>query len=131
VNRRGVALLVALLALLLTGALASLVLAAARLRWLSGERQLAARRAFEGADGAAGWHATEWDTQTVAPLRPGVVAALPGRALPGLLQTHDSVIRLGTHLYVVRSVGLVTAADGSVLARDGVALLVEAVPAMS
>jgi len=128
-NRRGVALLAALVALLLAGALAALVLAAARLRWLSGYRQIAGREALEGAAGAAAWHTAEWDSVVAGSLLPGMVTSLVGRRLPGSLRTHDSIIRLGSHLYLVRSVGEVTTGDGSVLARDGVAQLVELWPA--
>jgi hypothetical protein len=126
-NRRGVALLLALLALVIAGALATSVLALARLRWLSGYRQLAARQALEAAAGAAASHAAQWDASGAGSLSPGIVVPLAGRSF-GSLVTRDSLVRLGPNLYLVRSVALVTAGDGSVLARDGVAQLVELVP---
>jgi hypothetical protein len=127
-NRRGVALFAVMVALLLAGALASVVLAAARLRWLSGYRQLAGRQAYEAAAGLVAQHVTEWDSLVTSGLLPGTVAPLAGPSVPGSIRTHDSVIRLGVYLFLVRSVGEVTAADGSVLARDGVAQLVELQP---
>jgi hypothetical protein len=127
-NRRGVALFAVMVALLLTGALAAVVLAAARLRWLSGYRQLAGRQAYEAAAGAVAQHVTEWDSLVTRGLVPGTVAPLAGPSVPGSIRTHDSVIRLGAYLFLVRSVGEVIAADGSVLARDGVAQLVELQP---
>ncbi len=124
-NRQGVALFMAMVALLLAGALATVVLAAARLRWLSGYRQLAARQAYEAAAGAVGRHVAEWDSVVTSDLVPGIVAPLAGPDLPGSIRTHDSVIRLGAHLFLLRSVGEAITADGSVLARDGVAQLIE------
>ena len=124
-NRRGVALLLALVALLIVTGLATAVLAAARLRWLSGSRQLAARQAFEAAAGAVARHASGWDTTVAASLPPGGITALGSRHRSTSPETHDSLVRLGTSLFLIRSVGLVKAMDGSVLAQDGVAQLVE------
>lgn len=121
------ALLIALIALLLVSALATAALAAARLRWISGTRQIAARLAYEAAAGSALRHAAEWDTAAAQTLLPGAARGLGGYRQASLA-TYDSLIRLGAFSYLIRSVAQVAAQDGSVLAREGVAQLVEAVP---
>jgi hypothetical protein len=127
VNRKGMALLIALIALLVVSGLAAAALAAARLRWLSGSRQLAARLAFEAAAGSSARHVSEWDTVAARGLAPTATTGLSGYRQASLV-TYDSLIRLGASLYLVRSIAQVVARDGSVQARDGVAQLVEAGP---
>lgn len=128
-NRKGMAVLVVLITLLLVTGLATAVLTAARLRQVSGARQLAARRALEAATGWAARHAAEWDPAAAAGLMPGGGRWLPiaGRGPPSL-EIHDTLVRLGASLYLIRSVVLVKTGDGSTLAREGVAQLVEVMP---
>jgi len=127
-NRKGMALLMVLIALLLVTGMATAVLAAARLRQVSGSRQLAARRAFEAAAGSAARHAAEWDAAAATGLTPGSGRQLLTAVGPPSPEMHDTVVRLGASLYLIRSVALVKARDGSTLAREGVAQLVEVMP---
>jgi hypothetical protein len=121
------ALLIALIALLVVSGMAAAALAAARLRWLSGARQIAARRALEAAAGSSARHVAEWDTVAARGLAPTAARGLSGYHQASLV-TYDSLIRLGASLYLVRSIAQVEALDGSVQARDGIAQLVEVGP---
>jgi hypothetical protein len=121
-NRRGIALPTALLALLFSTAVASLVLNAATRRLEAGTRLLAARKALAAADGAVAWHGAAWDTTLAGSLVPGTVAALPAPTLPGEVETRDSLVRLGPGLYLLRSTGIVRFGAREV-ARQAVAQL--------
>jgi hypothetical protein len=121
-NRRGVALLAALLGLLIAGALAALTLASARLTWLAGRRQVAAVQASLGAAGQAERARFLWDPLR-AGLPVGATVSLPG-AGPGPLTSRDSLARLGKVLFLIRSVATRGAADGSGLARADIRLLI-------
>lgn len=127
-NRKGMAFLLVLIALLLVTGLATAVLASARLRQVSGSRQLAARRAFEAAAGSAARHASEWNAVAATGLLPGAGRRLVTAVGSPWTEMHDSLVRLGTSLYLIRSVALAKAEDGSTLAREGVAQLVEVMP---
>lgn len=129
-NRRGVALPLTMLALLLLGALASLVLLSARMRWLSGMRGLEALQARLHAEGEADRVVARWDPIRADSMAVGSVEAIPPAvAVPGLIAT-DSLLRLGAGLYLVRTVGARIDADGAMRARDGVARLVRLLSAV-
>jgi hypothetical protein len=122
-NRRGIALVAALVAMLLAGILAATILAAARLQWLAGHRLLAARQALPAAEGIANWEVAHWDS-ALADLPIGLTVPLARPSVPGLVRSNASVVRLGPGLYLIRAVVEVTDREGGVLARDGVAQLV-------
>ena len=124
-NRRGTAMLIALVALLLTAALATAVLAAARLRWLNGSRQLAARMVLEAAAGSTIRHRVQWNPPLANGLATGETIALPGTATRAGLRYQDSLSRLDSSLFLIRSAVQAIGADGEVMARDGVGELVE------
>jgi hypothetical protein len=118
----------ALVLLLLITALASAMLASARLRLLTGSRQLAGRRAFEAARGAVERQTAEWDSSTAASAGIGVVVGRPSaHASPGLV-THDSTVRLGVGLYLVKSTAVASSQGGAVVARDGASRLIQVIP---
>jgi hypothetical protein len=119
------AMLIALVALLLTSALATAVLAAARVRWLSGSRQLAARRALEAAAGSSARHRAQWDDAVATSMTLGQTIGLPGPSLGAGLRNQDSLTRVDSSIYLIRSAVQVVSADGFIQARDGVAELVE------
>lgn len=127
-NRRGIALLAALAGLLLVTGLATAMLATARLRLLAGTRQLASRRALEAARGAVDRRAANWDTAATGSLALGMIVGLPPVPAPPGVTTHDSLVRIGAGLFLVRSSALATADGGGVLARDGVGRLLQLVP---
>jgi hypothetical protein len=127
-NRRGIALPTALLALLISSALAAAALATARLRWLSGSRQLAAAAAQASAAGAVDWRTADWDYRIAESLPIGAMIGFSGAvaALPTDLRTHDSLFRLSHGVFLVRSVAERVDVDGRVLARDDVGRIVQA-----
>jgi len=123
-NRRGAALLVVVAGVLLLSALASGIFALARLRHRGGDAILwssAARLAAEGE--VERIHAT-WDPVLAETLPVGHVAPVMDGARGRGVSSKDSLLRLGAVLYLLRAVGERRAADGSLLARDGVARLV-------
>lgn len=126
-NRRGIALLMALVSLLLLTGLATAVLASARLRLLAGSRRLAGRQAIEAARGAVDRHSAEWDSSAAgAPV--GVVVGQPTAHASAGLVSHDSLVRLGATLFLLKSTGVATSIGGSVLARAGASRLVQVIP---
>lgn len=127
-NRRGMALLMALVSLLLITGLAMAMLASARLRLLAGSRQLATRRAFEAARGGVDRQSAEWDS-SAATAAVGVVVGRPSAYSSARLVTYDSVVQLGGGLFLVRSLGVASSVAGDVLARDGAGRLVQVIPA--
>lgn len=128
-NRRGMAMLMALVSLLLITGLAMAVLASARLRLLAGSRELAGRRALEAARGGVDRQSAEWDPSAAASAAIGVVVGRPSAHSSPLVVTYDSVLRLSASLYLVRSSGVASSAAGDVLARDGASRLVRVIPA--
>lgn len=123
-NRRGFVLPLVLLTLALLGALAGAVMLGSRLRWQSGRRTLDALQAHALADSEVGRLIAAWDPLLADSMAVGAVAAMPAGSAGHGLSAADSLMRLGQGLYLVRSIGLRTAADGSLLARDGTAELV-------
>jgi hypothetical protein len=124
-TRRGGALPAALLTLLLLGALASLALAAGRLRARSGDQSLALARARAAALSGLARAEAQWDPVFAAGIPVGAVVALPWSGAPPVdgVTSHDSLHRLGAHLYLARSIGELRTAQGHLLAREGVGRL--------
>ncbi|MEO8115525.1 MAG: hypothetical protein ABI655_14150 [Phenylobacterium sp.] len=123
-NRRGFTLPLALLTLALMGALACAVMLSARLRWLSGARTIEALQARTLAESEVERMTAAWDPLRAESLAIGGVVALPAAISGQGLVAFDSLLRLGRGLYLVRSTGVRATADGSLLAREGVAGLV-------
>lgn len=123
-NRRGGALLLALLILILLGGLASLALAASRLRARSGDRTLAQARARAAALSGLAEREAHWDPVFAQALPMGGVGALPGTpVLSDGLQRADSLLRLGASLYLLRTIGELRDGSGNLLAREGLGRL--------
>lgn len=123
-NRRGFVLPLVLLSLALMGALAGAVMLGSRLRWQSGKRSLEALQAHSAAESEVARLIASWDPLLADSLVVGGIAAIPAGSTGHGLAAADSVMRLGQGLYLARSIGLRTAADGTLLARDGVAELI-------
>ncbi len=123
-NRRGFVLPLVLLSLALMGALAGAVMLGSRLRWQSGKRSLEALQAHSAAESEVARLVARWDPLLADSMVVGRIAAIPAGSTGQGIAAADSVMRLGQGLYLVRSVGLRTAADGTLLARDGVAELI-------
>jgi hypothetical protein len=130
VSQRGIALLAALVAVLVAGALAAAVLASQRFRHFGGMRRLAAADITAATTGVvarweSGWRTGQWSES----LAVGDVRVLPRVvSLPPAIRTFDSAYRLSPGLVLVRSTGERFAADGMVLARDGQGILLRAAP---
>lgn len=123
-NRRGFVLPLVLLSLALMGALAGAVMLGSRLRWQSGKRSLEALQAHAVAESEVARLIAGWDPLLADSMLVGAVAAIPASSPGHGISAADSVMRLGQGLYLVGAVGLRTAADGTLLARDGIAELI-------
>lgn len=124
-NRRGAALLVVVAGLLVITALAAAGYALARLRWLESESGLRSVAARLTAAGEIDRTVAQWDPVLAETLATGHAVALGTMARGAGVSAHDSLLRLGQLLYLVRAIGERRAADQSLLAREGLARLVE------
>src|SRR5262245_40201448 len=98
-NRRGVALLIALQAILLLTGLATMALLTARTRSLASGRRLTSLMVRAAASGEAANRATTLSPTLRDSLPPEVPALLGGLIVPGGgVQTTDSVVRLSADL---------------------------------
>jgi hypothetical protein len=124
-NRRGLALLLALLGILVAAMLATAALTAARLRWRTGRGLVAATQASAAVSASLSSRLAGWDQGAAESLVVGlsVPSLLPILPVPSVL-SYDSVLRLGPALYQLRTVAERVAADSGVLARDGAVELV-------
>jgi hypothetical protein len=123
-NRRGAALLIVVAGILLLSALASGIFALARLRHRSGEAILWSTAARIAAEGEVERARASWDPMLAETLTVGSAAPLASAARGRGVSSQDSLVRLGAVLYLLRAVGERRAADGALLAREGVARLV-------
>lgn len=121
-NRRGTALILALLLLMLTGALATAALSLAQLRWRSGLARRAAARATLELHSALDRQLAGWQPRFDS-LSAGEVIEI-GRAEGDRLWRRDSLRRLGPTLYQLRSVVETDGADGAPQGRAAAAVLV-------
>ena len=117
-NRRGFTLPLALLTLVLMGALACGVLLSARLRWLSGSRTVEALQARTLAESEIDRLTAEWDPLRAESLAIGGTVAIPPAGPGPGLAAFDSLLRLGQGLYLVRSTGT-QSHRGRIAARAG------------
>ncbi len=119
-DERGVALAVALLALVVIGALAAGTFFAGQLEQRGGQNSLYTAQAFEAAD--AGTHATiaAWNTSTAAynALAVGAGVTLPTVALGGGAQYTPTVSKLNPNVFFVRSEGARVDAAGQKFATS-------------
>ena len=123
-NRRGGALLLALLVVVLLGGLAALALAAGRLRARAGDRTLAQARARAAALSGLAEREAHWNPAFARGLPVGGADALPGPPLlTDGLRRADSLLRLGAALYLLRSTGELRDGGGNLLAREGLGRL--------
>jgi Tfp pilus assembly protein PilX len=129
-NERGIALAVALFALVVIGALVSASFFAGRLEQQSGQNTMYAAQALEAAESGL--------SDVVANAAPAAVEALPTGGLPldlGTLATGTGVtaarqiIRLTSSLWFIRSTGSRRDAEGNPLATRSLGLLVRVLPA--
>lgn len=122
-KRRGIALVAALLALLLAGAMASAALAVAHLHWRAGLGQLAAARANARVLLSLEQRLVTWNSAWADSLPIALDVSLGGATGPGFRMA-DTALRLGSALFQLRSTAEEYSADGGLLARDGAAILI-------
>lgn len=127
-SRRGVALPLVLVVLLIASSMAGLLLRAASLHLRTGTLQLSARLALEAASGSADWQAEHWDSAAAAGLLPGQRAALGSPLSRPRLGVSDSMTRLDDRSFLVSSMAEWRDLDGRLLTRRGVVRLLEASP---
>jgi hypothetical protein len=129
-DRRGVALAVALFALVVIAALVSGSFFAGRLEQQSGRNSIYGIQAMEAAEAGLSDALVNLDIELVQSLP---VAGLPleiGTENPGVtLRVARQVVRLTSGVFLVRSIGTRLDADNGVMATRTVALLVQVLPA--
>jgi hypothetical protein len=122
--QRGMALPLALLALVVIAALVAGGFAAALLEQRIGRNLLYAVQAAGAAEAGAAAVVSEWEAHGLGLLAPGDSAALPVASLPARAAYSPTVVRLNGDLFLVRVAGVRSDADGAALALREVGLLV-------
>ncbi len=123
-DRRGMALPLALFALVILGMVVAAILWAALVERLAGDNTLHALKARQAAD--ASWPAALDLADSIELAAPGPGDSLPlsPMALPGRASARTTVHRLGPRLLLLHAVGLAHAVDGAIVARHDVEVLV-------
>jgi hypothetical protein len=128
-DERGIALAVALFALVVIGALVSGSFFAGRLEQQSGQNSMFAAQALAGAEAGLDDVLINADPAVLEALPIGGVADLGPLALEMRLSAGRQVLRLTNSLFLVRSTGTRRNADGGPLATRSLGLLVRILPA--
>jgi hypothetical protein len=118
------ALPLALIALVIIGAMVAGAFASALLEQRIGRNTLYAVQAASAAEAGAVAVVGEWDGHGLGLLAPGDSAVLPTAPLPGHTAYAPTVLRLNDELFLVRVAGIRSDADGGALARREVGLFV-------
>ncbi len=126
-NHRGAALIVALLALLIAGAIASAALATGHARWRAGLSQGAASRTSLEVQSALERHLVQWGNHRFDSLPEGAMQEI-GRSEGDVARRHDSIVRLGPFLFQLKSVAEVGVPGQVPVGRDAAAVLVRLAP---
>ena len=121
--QRGMALPLALLALVVIAALVAAGFATAHLEQRIGRNTLYTVQAAGAAEAGAAAVVGEWQRLGLGLLTPGDSAVLPPAALPGRTAYSPTVVRLNAELFLVRVAGIRGDADGGAFARREVGLL--------
>jgi hypothetical protein len=125
-RERGMALPLALFALVVISALVVGGFAAAHLEQRLGRNVLYAVQAAGAAEAGAASLVADWDHHGLGSLAPGASTGLPSGALPGPSAYAPTVTRLNGELFLVRVEGTRLDADGGLLARRVLDLVVRA-----
>lgn len=123
-NRRGHAVFLVLLLLLLFGALSALALASARLRLTGGQSETARSQAILLAEGDVNRQVGQWDPLLAETLAVGGRAQLAGSVSPAGTTVADSLERLGQGLYLVGATVERRSRAGMLQARERTSQLV-------
>ena len=122
-DERGMALPLALFALVVIGALVAGAFAGAVLEQRVGQNTLYGVQAAEAAEAGAAAVVGAWDSHGLGSLLPGQVGALAPVRLPGGTRYEPSVQRLNPELFELRVTGTRLDAEGGTLARRGLTLV--------
>lgn len=122
-GERGMALALAIFALVVVGALVAAAFVAGHLEQRTGRGTLYAAQAADAAEAGAAQTLADWDALGLNALAPGATIALPQVALAGRSVYKPTVSRLNDQLFLVRSLGSRGNAGGGTLARRTIAIV--------
>ena len=122
-GRRGIALPLALLALVVIGALVAAAFASAFVEQRLGRNAVYAAQAAGAAEVGIATVVDPWEVHGLGLLRIGESAVLPGEALPGRSGYTPTVRRLNAQLFLFEVEGVRAGADGTPLARRRLGLV--------
>ena len=120
---RGMALALAVFALVVVGALVVGAFLAGHLEQRMGRGTLYGAQAADAAEAGVSVTLAAWDAPVLNVLAPGAVAALPAVALGGRSGYRPTVTRLNDQLFLIQSLGTRANASGGVIARRTVAMV--------
>ncbi|MEO7987712.1 MAG: hypothetical protein ABI766_14370, partial [Gemmatimonadales bacterium] len=122
-SERGMALALAVFALVVVGALVAAAFVAGHLEQRTGRGTLYAAQAADAAEGGAAQTLADWDVLGLNALSPGATITLPQVTFAGRSAYKPTVSRLNDQLFLVRSLGSRADAGGGTLARRTVAIV--------
>lgn len=128
-DERGIALVIAVLALVIIGALVAGTFFAGRLEQRGGTNSVHAAQAFEAAEAGLGTTLANWDPAALNGRPIGVDTVLPAGTLGGGNMFTATVTRLNPTMFYLRSEGQRRGIGGDTLARRMVGLLARLDPA--
>lgn len=122
-NERGMALALAIFALVVVGGLVAGAFIAGHLEQRTGRGTLYAAQAADAAEAGAAQTLADWDLLGLGALAPGTSVALPTVPFAGRASYRPTVSRLNEQLFLVKSLGTRGNANGATLARRTVAVV--------
>jgi hypothetical protein len=122
-GERGMALALAIFALVVVGALVAGAFLAGSLEQRSGRGTLYSAQAADAAEAGAAETLAAWDARTLNALAPGDNAAFPPVPLGGRTSYRPTVTRLNGQLFLIQSLGTRVNAEGGILARRTVGIV--------
>jgi hypothetical protein len=122
-SERGMALAIAIFALVVVGALVAGAFLAGHLEQRTGRSTLYAEQAADAAEAGAAETLAAWDALDLNALAPGTTAAFPQVTLPGRSAYRPTVSRLNGQIFLVQSLGTRVNAGGNTLARRTIGIV--------
>lgn len=122
-SERGMALALAIFALVVVGALVAGAFLAGHLEQRTGRSTLYAEQAADAAEAGAAETLASWDALGLNALAPGTTASLPTVPVAGRTAYRPTVSRLNGQIFLVQSLGTRVNAGGTPLARRTVGIV--------
>jgi len=122
-GERGMALALAIFALVVVGALVAGTFLAGHLEQRTGRGTLYSEQAADAAEAGAVETLAAWDAAVLNALAPGDTAVFPPVPLGSRTSYRPAVTRLNRQLFLIRSLGTRADAEGGTLARRSVAIV--------